>query len=264
MTSLIINAGNTTIQLALFQRGQIRKKAFINTRELTSVYTLLTALTHWRILEKKDEEGLQQVFIASVVPEKNGIFLHFSKDFLGITPIFISSDLNTGLSIDYRSKKALGADRLANAVAAFKMYRQNVLVVDIGTAINFDCVTRDGVFIGGAIAPGLWIAQKALYLNTSKLPPINLTDFSGEPLGKDTVSCIKSGLIFGFAGLIDRLSQEISSELTYPTKIIATGGGAPLLLPYSNTIDEYVPDLTIQGIFYIGLLNSMQHNTGIV
>lgn len=256
MNYLIINAGNTTIQLALFKKGQIRKKAFINTRELTSVYQLFSALKDWRIFEKKDAERVQKVFIASVVPEKDAIFLHFSKDLLGITPIFISSELNTGISIDYGSKETLGADRLANAVAAFKMYRKNVLVVDVGTAINFDCVTRDGVFIGGAIAPGLWIAQKALSMNASKLPPIDLSDFSGEPLGKDTVSCIKSGLIFGFAGLIDRLSQEISSQFTHPTKIIATGGGASLLLPYSNTIEEYVPDLTIQGIFYIGLMNS--------
>ncbi|OCC15043.1 Pantothenate kinase type III, CoaX-like protein [Dissulfuribacter thermophilus] len=256
MNCLIINAGNTTIKLALFKKGQIQKKTFINTRELTSVHHLFSVLKDWGILEKKDEEGVQQVFIASVVPEKDAIFLHFSKGFLGITPIFISSELNTGISIDYGSNATLGADRLANAVAAFKIYRQNVLVVDIGTAINFDCVTRDGVFIGGAIAPGLWIAQKALSMNASKLPPIDLTDFSGEPLGKDTVSCIKSGLIFGFAGLIDRLSQEISSQLTYPTRIIATGGGASLLLPYSNTIEEYVPDLTIQGIFYIGLMNS--------
>jgi type III pantothenate kinase len=159
-------------------------------------------------------------------------------------------DLDTGLTLSYPNPREIGSDRLVNAAGAYAHYRSTLIIVDFGTATTFCAVTQSGEYLGGAIAPGLGIAAETLAKRTAKLPIVDLVR-PKTVIGSDTAASIQSGLIFGYAGLVDELVTRIQAELGQRAKVIATGGLATLIAPESRTIQEVRPFLTLEGLQWL-------------
>jgi type III pantothenate kinase len=152
-----------------------------------------------------------------------------------------------GLRIAYPNPREIGSDRLVNAAAAYARYQTCLIIVDFGTATTFCAISAQGEYLGGAIAPGLGIASEALFTRTAKLPKVDLAR-PKTVIGKDTAGGMQSGLIFGYAGLVDELVSRMQVELGQKAMVIATGGLASLIAPESRTIQEVRPYLTLEGL----------------
>jgi type III pantothenate kinase len=163
------------------------------------------------------------------------------------------------MPILYSNPAEVGADRIVNAVAAYHRYRTSLIVIDFGTATTFDAISAAGEYLGGAISPGIVISAEALFLHASKLPRVELFAPPSAVIGKDTTTSIKSGLIFGYAGLVDGMVRRMQAEMDPRPKIIATGGLAALLAAVCESIETVEPHLTLEGLRLIG--DSEQSNS---
>jgi type III pantothenate kinase len=150
------------------------------------------------------------------------------------------------MPILYENPREVGADRIANAVAAYERVKGAVVVVDFGTGTNFDCVNAKGEFVGGVIAPGLQISADALFSRAARLARIPIQK-PPKTIGRNTTHSVQSGIVFGYVGLVDGLVDRIRGELG-PLRVLATGGLAALIAPESRTIEEVLPDLTLDGL----------------
>jgi type III pantothenate kinase len=241
-----------------------------NTNVMWGVYEGETLKGHWRIAtdfcKTADEYGLlflgllrtvgreatdvTGAILSSVVPSLTGTFEQMIENYFGRIPLIVSTELDMGLTLNYPNPKEIGSDRLVNAAAAYARYRTALIIVDFGTATTFCAVTQSGGYLGGAIAPGLGIAAEALFARTAKLPKVDLVR-PKTVIGKDTVAGIQSGLIFGYAGLVDGLVNRLQAELSSKPTVIATGGLATLVAPESQTIQEVRPLLTLEGLAFL-------------
>jgi type III pantothenate kinase len=149
----------------------------------------------------------------------------------------------------------LGADRIVNAVAAYDKYQSSLIVIDFGTATTFDAISQKGEYLGGAISPGITISSEALFLKASKLPRIEIFEPPECVVGKDTGQSLKSGIIYGYAGLVDGIVKRMKVEMGTDPKIVATGGLASLISHVSETIETVEPDLTLEGLRIISNAN---------
>ena len=252
---LTIDIGNTNITLGLYDRDQ-RKHA----------WRLATA--HERM---PDEYGLQMLglmehaacevsqitgcALASVVPPLTGTFVSACKTYLKQDPLVIDAGVKTGLSIRYEDpKNALGADRVADAVAVRQLYGTPACVVDFGTATTFDAISPEGEYLGGAIAPGLNLAAESLFQRAAKLPRVELAA-PVAAIGRNTVGAIQSGLIFGYVGLVEGMVERFKAELGEDTRVIGTGGLVGLIAAETEVIEILAPWLTLDGLQIIWDLN---------
>jgi type III pantothenate kinase len=162
--------------------------------------------------------------------------------------------VKTGIAIRMDNPRELGADRLVNAVAAYDRFGGPCAVVDFGTAITFDAISGDGEYLGGVIGPGVRVSLEALTERAAKLPNIELAE-PGSVIGKTTQASMQSGMIFGFAGAIDAIARRLMVELGEQTSFIATGGGADVIVPYCETVDEIDDLLTLTGLRLVWELN---------
>ena len=172
----------------------------------------------------------------------------FCRKYLGHPPQWVDAKNCGGMPILLKNPAEVGADRIVNAVAAFHKYSQSLIVVDFGTATTFDAISQKGEYIGGAISPGIGIASEALFRKASKLPRVEIFVPPDNVIGKDTISSIKSGIIFGYAGLVDGIVRRMQKEMGTDPKVIATGGLADLLFDVSDTIEVVEPALTLEGL----------------
>lgn len=247
-----------------------------NSHTVVGLFSGNTLLGHWRIKSDPDQtpdelairyhsllriSGIEKtkikgVIIASVVPVLEAAWLaccekHFSNH-LYSRPFVVSSDSLDGMvKITTQYPDEVGADRLVNAIAAWHQFRNDLIVIDFGTAITFDCITKECEYTGGAILPGVGISLKALSSNTAKLPHIDITTAPKSVIGKTTVEAMKSGVLFGYGSLIDGLVHRLGMELSPDnTKVatLATGGMAELILPYSEIVTKADPLLTLKGL----------------
>jgi type III pantothenate kinase len=161
-------------------------------------------------------------------------------------PVVVEPGVKTGVPVLTDNPKEVGADRIVNALAAFTRFGGPCVVVDFGTATTFDCVSDQGEYVGGAIAPGLQVAARALFEHTARLPLVELVA-PNAAIGKNTVESVQSGLIFGYASLIDGMVERIAKELGHPT-VVATGGLAPVVIEECKTVDHHEPWLTLEGL----------------
>jgi len=251
---LAIDIGNTNITLGLYD-GEARRAA----------WRLATA--HERM---PDEYGLQMlgllshagvapaqltgVVLASVVPPLTGTFHQACTHYLGAVPLVVDAGVKTGVRIRYEDPKAVGADRVADAAAARRLYGTPACVVDFGTATTFDAISAEGDYLGGAIAPGIGIAAEALFQRTAKLPRVDLAR-PPAAIGRNTVHAIQSGMLFGYAGLVEGMVARFRAELGPGTKVIGTGGLAELIAPETTVIEVVAPWLTLDGLRIIWELN---------
>jgi type III pantothenate kinase len=174
-------------------------------------------------------------------------WLAMSERYLGHEMLNVGPGLKTGMALRYDNPREIGADRLANAVAIRERFGGPAICVDFGTSVNFDIVGPGGDFLGGILVPGVEISLAALTARGARLPNIDL-----EPprtvIGKSTVDAIRSGVIYGFAGAIDGILRRLLDELGEETDVIATGGLASAIVPYTERIDEVDDLLTLTGL----------------
>ncbi len=242
---LLIDAGNTHLDIAVAQGQKLLWRQQVAHRQDPAWATRLGTL----IRQYGPNTRWQGAAIASVVPSLNDQLDDVCSALTGTPPLWIDRYVTLGITLDVAAPEQVGNDRLATAAGAYLAYGGPLLVVDVGTAITTCVVTADGRYLGGAIAPGPAVALTALVAQTEQLPEIPLTP-PDAPIGDTTVTAMQAGLVWGYAGLIDRLiemgRQGMGSE-TAPV-IYLTGGAAGLLSDHIRATHRWVPDLTLQGL----------------
>ncbi len=199
-------------------------------------------------------ELITDVVISSVVPGVTRWLAAMSQERLGVDPMIVSVDLDLGIGIDYPQPREIGADRLVNSLAAFTKYGGPLISIDFGTAINFDVVDRNGNYIGGALAPGLIVALEALTSRAARLFTVDLVT-PDRAIAQSTTEAIQSGMMLGYLSLIEGMIERMKSELEGTPTVIVTGGYGEIFAGASPMIDAFEPDLTIEGLRQIYLLN---------
>ena len=245
---LAINANNTNTVFAIWDGPDLKGSWRTATEGKRTADEYVVWLDHLLGLEGLSRGNLDGVVIASVVPEANFNLLTFSRRYCKTDPIVVGAKgvrLGTKALVD--RPEEVGADRLVNTVAAHDRYKGPLIVVDFGTATTLDVVDRDGNYCGGVIAPGINLSLAALHMAAAKLPsiPIRRTE---RVIGKDTVSCMQSGIYWGYIGLVEGLVGRIRTEFGAAMRTIATGGLAPLFEGATDAIDTVDPDLTLWGL----------------
>jgi len=244
-----------------------------NTNTLIAIYSLLESgatgdlLATWRISTRHsqtaDEYGIvirsllagesvtfadiRDVVIASVVPPLDRSIRQFCERYFTSKPLFIGPGVKTGLPILADNPAEVGADRVANCIGAFRHYGGPTIVIDFGTATNFDVISRKGEFLGGAIAPGLTISAEALFARAARLPRVEIRK-PAKIIGTNTVDNLQIGLFWGHIGLVDSILERMIAELGADTKCVATGGLAHILAAESKYITEVNELLTLEGL----------------
>ncbi len=249
---LVIDVGNTNTVLGIFKGTRLIKDWRIRTeRNATEdeFFVLITSLFSGSNIKLN---VIKKTIISCVVPPVVSIYDSFCKKFLNHEPAWVDAKTAAGMPILYSNPAEVGADRIVNAVAAFHEYKKSLIVIDFGTATTFDYVSEKGEYIGGAIAPGVMIASEALFQNASKLPRVELNTPPESVIGINTIDSIKSGLIYGYAAMVDGMVNRMKKEVAPDPKVIATGGLATLIYNISETIEAVVPDLTLNGLRIIG------------
>jgi type III pantothenate kinase len=245
---LAIKIGNTNIGLGVFSGTQLVASWRIESRaeKTTDEYAGDIA----ELLEGADADGIkvEEAAICSVVPALTPTFQELCRRYLGCEPFVVVPGVRSGIKLKYEDPRALGSDRLAAMVAAKARYSTPALVVDIGTATTFNALNMAGDFIGGAIAPGPNIQAEALHQFTARLPRVEI----GPPdraLASNTRDALRSGLFFGYVGLIQELVTRLRGEMGAPTpRVIATGGRAPMVAPYCPSIEIVDMELALAGL----------------
>lgn len=247
---LAVDIGNTHMVLGLFQEKELVCDWRVQTRRETTTDELATALSGLLLLKKRYFQDISGVIIGSVVPPLDSVWCQLAEKYLGCTPLLVhNKKMDTGTPILIDNPDEVGADRIINSVAGFTRYQKELIIVDFGTAITFDCVSGTGEYIGGAIAPGLGISFDALISRTAKLPRIDISTPPDGPIGKNTETALKSGLLYGFGGMVEGLIRQISSQFAPSIpKVIATGGMARVIAPFAPSIEKVEPMLTLEGL----------------
>ena len=246
-----MDIGNTNIKTALFQgMEQVHYWRISTNRNRSSdeYGILLMNLFSHNGISPTEVEG---IMISSVVPQINFTIEHMCKTYFGMEPRIVGPGIKTGINIKYENPRELGSDRIANAVAAYELYGGPCITIDFGTATNFGVISARGEFLGGAICPGLKLAAEALTERTAKLPRFELTK-PESVIGRNTVTNMQAGIVYGYIGQINYLVERMKKELGAPeAKVIATGGLAVLVAGESNVIDVMDGLLTLKGLCLI-------------
>ena len=244
---LAVDIGNTQTVLGLFEGERVARVWRIATDTSRTPDEIAVLVANLFQLEYGQNPAVETVIVASVVPALTDAFDDLARTLTGRTPLVVGPGLKTGLKLGLDNPHEVGADRIANAVAAKRLVGEPVIVVDFGTATNIDVVTADGTYVGGVISPGLETSANALFSHAARLAAIDL-EFPATALGSNTRAAVQSGLMFGEAAKVDGLVRAIWGELGYETPVIATGGLAATLAPRCATVTVSDPDLTIVGL----------------
>jgi type III pantothenate kinase len=243
---LVIDVGNTNTVFGAYDGTKLAHHFRIETTARTSdEYGILIKQLFAHANIRLDQ--MEATICSTVVPPMAFTLEQTVKRYVGHKPLFVGPGIRTGMPILYENPREVGADRIVNAVAGFEKWKQALIIVDFGTATTFDAVSPRGEYLGGAISPGLQISMEALFHHASKLPRVEFTR-PAMAVGRNTVASMQSGLVFGYVGLVDGMCRRIGAELGFPTKVVATGGLAPLIGAESATITEVDEFLTLDGL----------------
>ncbi|HVP30454.1 MAG TPA: type III pantothenate kinase [Myxococcota bacterium] len=248
---LVIDIGNTNVTLGVFEYAGEKP----------------TLAHHWRIGSHRDRTSdevaviLRALFdqsgsrtgditdgiVSSVVPPLLPIWERVCEKLFSRDPLVVGPGIRTGMPVRYENPREVGADRIVNSVAAFELFGGPIISVDFGTATTFDCVSGQGEYMGGAIFPGIQISMDALFQRTALLHRVELVR-PKSVIGKTTTGALQSGLLFGYAGMVDSMVERIRGELGQDARVIATGGLAHRVASESSTIERVEPFLTLEGL----------------
>jgi type III pantothenate kinase len=244
---LAIDVGNTETVVGVFRDEDLAwrwRMATVPSRTADELALLFGGFLEQHGLSF--DRNVTGVVVSSVVPGATQALREMVRRYFGFPPVIVEPGVKTGVAVLIDNPKEVGADRIVNSLAAYIRFGGPALVVDFGTATTFDCVSERGEYVGGAIAPGIQVAAEALFEHTARLPLVELVA-PRSAIGKSTVEAVQSGLILGYAAMVDGMVERIAKELGQPT-VIATGGLAPVVIPESRTIDHHEPWLTLEGL----------------
>lgn len=251
---LAIDIGNTNIALGIFEGETLRATWNVATDidKTADEYTVL--LLNLLPMEGLNLSDIDHVSIACVVPPLLTIFEELSQRYFKISPLIVGPGVKTGVRICTDNPREVGADRIANAAAAHHLYSGPMILIDFGTATTLDVLSKEGDYLGGAIAPGILIAAEALFERASKLPRVELVP-PEHAIGKNTVTTMQSGIIFGYVGLIESLVNRMNHELGQEAYVVATGGLAEIIARQTKVVNTVNMHLTLIGLRLIHELN---------
>lgn len=244
---LAIDVGNTETVVGVFRDEDLAWRWRMATVPNRTADEL--ALLFGGFLEQQGlsfDRNVTGVIVSSVVPGATQALREMVRRYFRFPPIVVEPGTRTGVAVLIDNPKEVGADRIVNSLAAFTRFGGPAVVVDFGTATTFDCVSEKGEYVGGAIAPGLQVAAQALFEQTARLPLVELVP-PRSVIGKGTVEAVQSGLVLGYASMVDGMVERIAKELGQPT-VIATGGLAPVVIDECRTVDHHEPWLTLEGL----------------
>jgi|SRR6266540_1781167 len=244
---LVIDVGNTNTKIGVCDGERVLVSWTLTTRreQTADEYGVFTeAILRTRGITPRDIEG---VAISNVVPPVQQALERMAEQYFGVTALSVEPGVNTTVPLAVESPREVGPDRIVAVVAAVALYGAPLIVVDLGTATRFDCVNAGGEFIGGAIAPGISVAVDALLSRAARLFRVELVR-PKEAIGRSTVTNIQSGVVYGYAGLVDGLVERMRAEMGGSAKVIATGGLASLIADVARSIDHVSPDLKLHGL----------------
>jgi type III pantothenate kinase len=251
---LAVDIGNTSITLGVFDGEKLRATWHVATgvHRLPDEYaSLLLSLLRHQGLATAD---VKAVALCSVVPPLISTFEELFERYFNIEPLVVGAGVKTGVSIRMDNPREVGADRIADAAAAHHLYGGPVIIIDLGTATTFGIISKEGAYIGGIIATGIATAAEALFTRTAQLPRVELAP-PKHIIGTNTVAAIQSGIIYGYASLVEGMLARIQKELGVKAKVVATGGYAGLIARETKVIDVVNPDLTLIGLRLISEMN---------
>jgi len=244
---LAIDAGNSNILAGVFKDDRLvcDWRLLTEARKTVDEYGIMFQ-NLYRSAHLAPEET-EAVIIACVIPPLLGTLEEISRKYFHLDPLVVDAGVKTGITVLYDNPREVGADRIVNAAAGYEKYRKSLIIIDLGTATTFDCISERGEYLGGAIAPGIMISSEALFNKTSKLPRVELVK-PETVIGKNTVSSMQAGIIYGYTGLIDGMVKRIKKEMGGNPLVIATGGLAQLIASESETIETVDTYLTLEGL----------------
>lgn len=244
---LALDVGNTNVTIGAFDGEKLAGRWRLRTiREQTA--------DEWGILIRNlfslsslDLSSVDGVILSSVVPAVDQPLEAMADRYFRRKPLFVNYATDLGIAVRYDNPREVGADRLVNGVAGFRKFGGPVVVVDLGTTINFDIVSADAVFLGGVICPGIGMSISGLFARTARLPMVDFRE-PEKLIGSNTVGSITSGLYYGFIGMIDGILERLAGELGPDLKTVATGGQGHMITKSSRWVKTYEEDLTLEGL----------------
>jgi len=251
---LCVDIGNTNITMGLYRGEELVAHWRVSTdqQKMPDEYgILLLSLMARQGFEPSEIRG---VSVASVVPPVTDMILEMLDSYVGVEPLLVGAGIKTGVAVRYDNPYEVGADRVVNAAAAFRLYGGPACIVDFGTGTTFDALSATGDYLGGAIAPGVRVAAEALFLRTAKLPRIDLTR-PRKAIGTNTADSMRSGILFGYVGLVEGMVERFRRELGPSMRVIGTGGLANAIAQETDVIEVVDPWLTLKGLQIVYELN---------
>ena len=244
---LALDAGNSNITIGAFDGSALVRRWRLRTIHEQTADEWGVLMRNLFALSSLDLAKVDGIIIASVVPMLDAPLAAMAERYFHTKPLFVTPDTDIGIKVLYDNPREVGADRVVNGVAAFHRYGGPAVVVDLGTTINFDVVSANGEYLGGMICPGIGMSITGLFGRTAKLPMVDFRE-PARVIGKNTVESIRSGLFYGFVGLIDGILERVIAEMGVNTRRIATGGQARLIAAASRCVKEINEDLTLEGL----------------
>lgn len=244
---LAVDVGNTNIVLGVYERNKLLISWRVSTNRLQTSDEYGVILKNLFKQAQMDTNALEGIIISSVVPPLMYALEEMAQRYFHLKPLIIGPGIKTGLNLAVDNPKEVGADRIANAVAGYELYGGPLIIVDFGTATTFDAISERGDYLGGAIAPGISISTEALFEKAAKLPRVELVK-PKKVIGRDTVTSMQAGIIYGFAGQVDGIVKRMEREFKQKPKVVATGGLAALIVEETETISLVNPLLTLEGL----------------
>ena len=252
---LAVDVGNTNVTFGLFDGERLAADWRVTSHRERTADEMAVELRDLFALKGLELASVSGVVISSVVPGLNPALIEASRRYLNCEPVMDGPGVKTGVKVRYETPRDVGADRIANALAAYTKYGGPIVVIDFGTAVTYDAISAEGDYLGGAIAPGIEISLAALVSQTAMLRRVEPVA-PDSVIGRNTVASIQSGLVWGFVAQVEGMVKRMVDELGGKARVIATGGQAALVAGLTHVIEETDPLLTLEGLRLIYLQNA--------
>jgi type III pantothenate kinase len=244
---LVIDVGNTNISFGVLEGAELLYHVRSESARARTADEYAVLVRSMLELRGAALDRIDSAIIASVVPSLTDTMVGLVRRAFGIEALVVGPGIKSGMPILYENPREVGADRIVNAVAAYEWAKSGVIVVDFGTATTFDCVSPKGEYLGGVITPGVQISAEALFSRAARLHRVEIA-VPPKVVGRNPVHSMQSGIVYGYAGLVDGLCARLKRELGFPCRVVATGGLARLIAAHTEAIEEVDDNLTLTGL----------------